>query len=57
MERAWETATERGLWFAALLDNTQILHQWLLYGLDNMVQADGSSAPSANHTRTWATST
>ncbi|MET0282991.1 MAG: hypothetical protein ABW352_00915 [Polyangiales bacterium] len=35
----------QGLWFASMLDQTKILHHWLLYGTDAALHGDGEVAP------------
>jgi hypothetical protein len=35
----------QGLWFASMLDQTKVLHHWLLYGTDAALHADGAVAP------------
>ena len=36
---------DEALWFEPIIDNSKVLHHWLLYGTDTMLQADGSSMP------------
>lgn len=38
-------AGSQGLWFYPDLDNTKVLHHWILYGTDNATHAPGTSAP------------
>lgn len=35
----------QGLWFSSILDDTRVLHHWLLYGTDAATHPDGTSAP------------
>ncbi len=35
----------QGLWFSSLLDDTRVLHHWLLYGTDAATQPPGTMAP------------
>lgn len=34
-----------GLWFAPIIDNTKVIHHWLLYGTDLATRPSGSTAP------------
>jgi hypothetical protein len=36
---------DQGLWFAPIIDNKAVLHHWLLYGTDLMLQESGSTSP------------
>jgi hypothetical protein len=38
-------AEDMGLWFAPIIDNSKVIHHWLLYGTDLATQPSGSTAP------------